>query len=308
MKILVVGAGAIGGYFGGRLLEKGEDVTFLVRERRKRQLEETGLNIESINGDVRLMPKLITKEEHTEEFDIVLVSTKSYQLQAAIDDLRPFVKEGTMVLPLLNGIAHIDALVEAFGEEAVLGGLCFIESTLDEKGIIVQASSMNQLVYGERNGKKSERINRLKEVFEGTKADIVLSSNINQEMWHKYFFITAMSGITSMMASPIGPIRELETGQRTIAAFMEELAAIMKRIGAPIKDNIVEEQLAKLNMMAHGMKTSMQRDMEKAQPIEADHLQGYLWKKGKEAKVETPILETIYTKLLLYQKKLEKIE
>lgn len=304
MKILVVGAGAIGGYFGGRLLEKGEDVTFLVRERRKKQLEETGLNIESANGDVQLVPKLITATEHAEEFDVILVSTKSYQLSGAIEDIRPFVNENTMVLPLLNGISHIDDLVEAFGEDAVLGGLCFIESTLDEKGAIVQASPVNQLVYGERNGKETERILRLKGAFDGTKADFVLSSDINQEMWHKYFFITAMSGITSMMESPIGPIRELETGQRTISAFMEELASIMRRIGAPIGDSIVQEQLAKINAMAPGMKTSMQRDMEKRQPLEADHLQGYLWKKGKEAEVETPILETIYTKLLLYQSSL----
>lgn len=308
MKILIVGAGAIGGYFGGRLLEKGEDVTFLVREGRKKLLEETGLNIESATGKIQAKPKLITAKERAEEFDVVIISTKSYQLQNAIKDIRPFIKENTMVLPLLNGISHVDDLVEAFGDGAVLGGLCFIESTLDEKGTIIQTSPMNQLVYGERNGEQTERILRLKQVFDGTEADFVLSRNINQDMWHKYLFITAMSGITSMMEAPIGPIRDLDTGQRTITAFMEELAAIMKQIGAPIKDSIVQDQLAKINAMEAGMKSSMQRDMEKSQPIEAEHLQGYLWEKGKELVVEMPILETIYTKLLLYQKKLEKIE
>ncbi|TWT02363.1 ketopantoate reductase family protein [Planomicrobium sp. CPCC 101079] len=301
MKILIVGAGAIGGYFGGRLLEKGENVTFLVREKRKAQLEETGLRTTSVNGDSHLTPKLITAENAGESFDVVVVSTKSYQLSGAIEDMRPFVGKETMILPLLNGIAHIDTLIDAFGDRAVIGGLCFIESTLDESGAIIQTSPINQLVYGERTGEKTERIMKLQKAFEGTKADIVFSENINQDMWHKYLFITAMSGITTVMESPIGPIRELETGRRTIAAFIEELAAIMFKIGAPIKEAIAQEQIEKINLMAAGMKSSMQRDVEKSLPIEADHLQGYLLKKANDHKVAVPILETIYTKLMLYE-------
>lgn len=300
MKILVVGAGAIGGYFGGRLLEKGEDVTFLVRSKRKEILERTGLNIESVHGDCRLNPKLVTKEEADSSYDVVLISTKSYQLSGAIEDVRPFVGEGTMILPLLNGISHIDQLVEAFGEKAVIGGLCFVESTLDGDGTIIQTSPINQLVYGERNGQQTERIKKLERAFSDTKAEFVLSGNINQDMWHKYMFITALSGITTVMESPIGPIRELETGQRTIAAFLAELEAVMSKLGAPIKEGIANDQLAKINAIGASMKSSMQRDTEKAQPIEADHLQGYLLEKAKEYRVETPILETLYTKLLLY--------
>ena len=306
MKILIVGAGAIGGYFGGRLLEKGEDVTFLVREKRKKKLEETGLEIKSVNGDCSLKPKLITKENTEEQYDVVLISTKSYQLAGAIEDVRPFVGKETMVLPLLNGISHLDELVAAFGEEVVIGGLCFIETTLDEKGTIVQTSPINQLVFGERSGEETERIKKLKAAFDGTKAEFVLSGNINQDMWHKYLFITAMSGITTMMESPIGPIRELETGQRTIAAFIEELAAIMFEIGAPIKETIAKEQVDKINAMGAGMKSSMQRDVEKSQPIEADHLQGFLLEKAKEHHIAVPILETIYTKLALYNDKLSE--
>lgn len=300
MKILIVGAGAIGGYFGGRLLETGQDVTFLVRPRRKKQLEETGLNIKSVNGDCQLTPKLITVDHQSEPFDVVIVSTKSYQLEGAIQDIQPFVGQQTMVLPLLNGIAHVESLVEAFGEDRVIGGLCFIETTLDENGTIIQTSPSNQLVYGERSGGQTERILKLRDVFKRTKADFVLSGNINQDMWHKYLFITAMSGITAAMEAPIGPIRELETGQRTIAALLEELAAVMKKMDAPISATIAQDQLAKINSMEAGMKSSMQRDMEKSQPIEVEHLQGYLLKKANELDVPVPILETIYTKLVLY--------
>ena len=301
MKILIVGAGAIGGYFGGRLLEKGEDVTFLVRDRRKKELESTGLNIKSANGDCRLTPHLITKDSEPEAYEVVLLSTKAYQLAGAIEDVRPFVGEKTMVLPLLNGISHVEPLIEAFGEQSVIGGLCFVESTLDGEGTIVQASPMNQLVYGERSGEQSDRINRLKESFDGTKADFVLSDNIDQEMWHKYLFITALSGITTLFEQPIGPIRDLEAGQRTIAALLKELESVMASMGAPIEPGISDKLLDKINSMGEGMKSSMQRDAEKSQPIEADHLQGYLLEKANEQGIGVPVLETIYTKLKLYE-------
>lgn len=302
MKILVVGAGAIGGYFGGRLIEKGEDVTFLVRENRKKQLEKTGLKIESVNGNVEVSPRLLLAHEVKEKFDVVLISTKSYQLRDAIQDVRPHIAKDGIVLPLLNGIAHLERLIEAFGENAVIGGLCFIETTLDQNGTIIQKSPAHQLVYGERTGERTSRIKRLKSVFDGSKADFVLSDDINQDMWHKYLFITAMSGITSLMESPIGPIRDLESGKRIIAGLLNEISAIMMKLDAPVKHDIAEIQLKRIYELGEDMKSSMQRDMEKHLPTEADHLQGYLLEKAKEHDMEIPILETIYMKLALYEK------
>ncbi len=302
MKILVVGAGAIGGYFGGRLLERGEDVTFLVREKRKKQLEKTGLKIESINGNFDIMPPMILSGENEEKFDLILITTKSYQLNGAIDDIRPHLKKDGMVLPLLNGVSHVDELIEAFGEDAVIGGLCFIETTLDANGTVVQPSPMNQLVYGEKTGEKTPRIEWLESTFKGTKADFVLSENINQDMWHKYAFITAMSGVTSLMESPIGPITELESGKRIILALLNEISSVMKKIEAPITNDIAEIQFNRICELKSGMKSSMQRDMEKSLPTEAEHLQGFLIKKAREHRLSVPILDTIYTKLALYEK------
>ena len=299
MKILVVGAGAIGGYFGGRLLEQGQDVTFLVRERRKEMLEKTGLQIESINGNAKLVPRLITVNDSGETFDLILLSTKSYHLAQAIEDVRPFVKNDTTILPLLNGIAHLDQLTEAFGEDAVIGGLCFIETTLDEHGTILQKSPSHQLIFGERSGERTLRIEKLKEVFNGANASFELSTQITQEMWHKYLFITTFSGITSLMESPIGPIMELETGQHTVVAFLEELAEIMRKMDAPIIQTITTELFNKIKVMPYDMKSSMQRDLEKALPLEADHLQGYLLQHAQD--ISVPILETIYTKLRIYE-------
>lgn len=306
MKILVVGAGAIGGYFGGRLLEKGEDVTFLVRERRKQELESTGLNIDSVNGNCRLTPQLITKNSEPHPYDVVLLSTKSYQLADAIEDMRPFIGEDTMVLPLLNGIAHVDQLIEAFGETSVIGGLCFVETTLDENGTIVQSSPVNQLVYGERSGEETVRIRRLKRAFDGTKAEFMLSDKIDQEMWHKYLFITTMSGITTLFEKPIGPIRKLASGQRTIAVLLEELETVMEADGAPIEKGISKKLLERINGLGEEMKSSMQRDAEKSKPIEAEHLQGFLLAKARESGVAVPVLETVFTKLKLYEQAVKK--
>lgn len=301
MKILMVGAGAIGGYFGARLLEKGEDITFLVREGRKKKIEQEGLRVKSRHGDTHLQPALLTKTMQAEPFDVIILSTKAYQLDQAIEDIRPFVGEQTMILPLLNGIAHVDQLVSVFGEEAVIGGLCFIETTVDEDGGIVQTSPIHQLVYGERSGERTARIDKLKSHFDGTKAEFVLSDNIDQDMWHKYMFITAMSGITSLMESPIGPIRELPSGQAAVKSLLEELESTMTAMEAPIKPGIAAVQLDKMNSMDENMKSSMQRDMEKRQGIEADHLQGYLIKKAQQHNVSAPVLETVYTKLKLYE-------
>lgn len=302
MKILVVGAGALGGYFGGRLLEKGEDVTFLVRKGRKQQLEKHGLTLQSTQGDFfEEKPRLILSGENVQPFDLILMSTKSYHLEGAMADVRPYVGENTMVLPVLNGISHIDQLVEAFGEDHVIGGLCFIESTLDPNGGIVHSSPMNELVFGERNGEKTERISKVYEAFRGTKANFRLSDKIEQEMWHKYLFITVMSGITSMMRAPIGPIREESNGRETIVKLLSEGASAMRSANAPIAEDIEDMLLAKIDGMGRGMKSSMQRDMEKSQAIEVDHLQGHLLQMGQEGGIDTPILQTIHASLKVYE-------
>ncbi|NKE06925.1 ketopantoate reductase family protein [Mesobacillus selenatarsenatis] len=305
MKILIVGAGAIGGYFGGRLLEKGEDVTFLVREKRQFQLRANGLVVESIHGDLHVPePKTVLAGENAEPYDVILVSTKSYHLEGAIEDIRHYVGEETMVLPLLNGMAHLDVLIKAFGTEKVIGGLCFIETTLAQDGKIIQTSPIHDLVFGERTGEKTARILQLENVFSGTKASFRLSEKIQQEMWHKYLFITSLSGITSLFRSPIGPIRDQEHGWHTIHKLVHEAAEIMERLDAPLAEGAIEATLGKMNEIGHGMKSSLQRDMEKSLQTEADHLFGYLLENAKKSGLEAPILSAIYANVKVYESQL----
>ena len=304
MRILVLGAGGIGGYFGGRLVEKGEDVVFLVREKRKKQLEENGLKIKSVNGDYSFTPKLITKEDRAEPFDIVLLSPKAYHLKGAIHDLRPFVGEKTVIIPLLNGISHLEILKESFNESQILGGLCIIETTLNASGEVVQTSPFDQLVFGELNHEKTDRIKKIGDTFAGTKADFRLSEQILQDMWHKYLRITVLSSITTLTRAPIGPIRESAGSKEFISRLYQEVTQIMRAYNAPIADNIEEEQLESISNLKFNFKTSMQRDMEKGSMIEGEHIQGYLMELANELNIETPYLDVIYQNLKVYIKML----
>lgn len=304
MRILVVGAGAVGGYFGGRLLEKGVDVTFLVREGRRKQLTETGLVIESIHGNARLVPKTIVAGEKAGSFDIVLLSTKAYSLEDAMDSVHPYIGKETVIMPMLNGILHYTKLAEEFGEDRVIGGLCFIETTLDQEGRIIQTSGRHDIVFGERSGLRTERILKIEEVFKGTKTGYRLSDDINQELWHKYLFIATMSGITTLMRAPIGPIWEQAEGRSTIDQLLNELVSIMKKVDAPLAADIVNLQKKQLEALEYSFKSSMQRDMEKLLAVEADHLHGYLLDVAKREEITAPVLTAIYSNLKIYEQHL----
>lgn len=301
MKVLVLGAGAVGGYFGGRLVEKGVDVTFLVRERRRQQLAARGLKIHSVHGDYQFQPNLITAGEEKGPFDIIFLSTKAYHFADAVESIRDYVGKDTLVIPLLNGIQHIAHLQELFGAERVLGGLCFIETTLNEEGDVVQTSTTHDLLYGEWGGGRSNRIGAVEQLFSGANARFRLSEHIQREMWHKYLFITTFSGMTTLMNSPIGPIREAEAGLPLIRQLAEEVAEVMRVIGAPIADDIVEKQMETYAKQGYAMKSSMLRDMEKGLSVEADHLQGYLLKHAEQHKLSTPLLRIVYNNLKVYE-------
>lgn len=305
MRILIVGAGAVGGYFGGRLLEKGEDITFLVREKRKRLLQANGLKLNSVHGNVDLKPKVLTVKDTSEAFDVVIVSTKAYHLSDVVDSIEPFVAKNTMILPLLNGVSHVEVLQNRFGKENVIGGLCFIESTLDVTGQVVQTSPIHDLVFGELSGERTERIEKLEKAFSGTKANFRLSDEIVREMWHKYLFITTLSGVTTLMRAPIGPIRESIGGQETIERLVKELSTVMRAIQAPIAETIEQIMLERVQAMGYDMKSSMQRDMEKGQAVEADHLQGYIYNIAQTEKLNVPVLQVIYSNLKVYEQSLE---
>lgn len=301
MRVLVVGAGAMGGYFGGRLVEKGEDVTFLVRPGRQQQLQETGLVIKSVHGDFRSPVKTIASGETCEPFDLVLLAVKAYHLDGAIPSFKPYVHEQTMILPLLNGMKHMEALWQHFPKNNVLGGLGFIETTLNQQGEIEQYSAIHDIVFGEWDGAETPRIKQVEKLFQGAKMGARSSQKIQIEMWKKYLFISAMSGMTCLMRSSIGPVLSSPYGKETYQTLLDELFSVAVEREPRLSRDLPEKILANTAKLEPTMKSSMLRDLEKGLPIETDHFHGTLidWAQ-KEQKL--PILKAIYSTLSIYQK------
>ena len=196
MRILVVGAGAIGGYFGGRMLQAGRDVTFLVRPKRAAELADAGLVIKSPLGDVTLKnPPTVQADKLTEKFDVVLLSCKAFDLDDAIKSFAPAVGPQTSIIPLLNGMLHLDVLDKKFGRERVLGGLCAIAVTLNEKREVVHLQPMQSLNFGERDGKMSDRVRAIAEVMAAGNFGAVASEHIMQDMWEKWVFLASLAAV-----------------------------------------------------------------------------------------------------------------
>ncbi|MCY7863534.1 ketopantoate reductase family protein [Bacillus spizizenii] len=300
MKCLVVGAGGVGGYIGGRLAEKGNDVTFLVRHNRAEQLKETGLVIHSEKGDVSFQSALISAGE-TGHFDIVIIASKAYSLGQVIDDVKSFVDRESVIIPFLNGYRHYEQLFTAFSKEQVLGGLCFIESALDNKGEIHHTSASHRFVFGEWNGERTERITALEEAFSGVNAEVIISGHIEKDIWKKYLFIAAQAGITTLFQRPLGPILETEGGRHTVQTLIAEIGAILRKEGVPADPDLEEESFRTMTSMSYHMKSSMLRDMENGQTTEGDHLHGFLLEKAKRLSLAAPILETVYANLQMYE-------
>lgn len=276
MRILVVGAGAIGGYFGGRLLEAGRDVTFLVRPRRGAELARTGLVIRSPHGNLDLpAPPTVLADRLREPFDLVLLSCKAYDLDSALDSVAPAVGPTTAILPLLNGMRHLDVLEQRFGAAPVLGGQCVISTSLDADGRIMHLNDAHLLTFGERDGSRSARAEAAASVLSGARFEARLSTAILHEMWEKWVFIATGAGITSLMRAPIGDI--VAAGAAGLAAaLLGECAAIARREEFPPSEPFLQRCRAMFTTPGSGLTASMFRDIERGAPTEAEHILGDL--------------------------------
>ena len=280
MRILVVGAGAVGGYFGGRLLEAGRDVTFLVRPRRAAALAKSGLTIRSRLGDFhRPSPPIVLQEDIAEPFDLVVLSCKAYDLDGASASFARAVGENTSVLPLLNGMRHLDVLADRFGAERVLGGLCVISATLDADGAIVHLNDLHALSFGELDGSRSARIETVASALLNAGFDARLSDEIRQEMWEKWVFIAAAAGITCLMRSAVGDY--LAAGASDLAArLLEECAGIAAGQGFQPREAALARARAALTAAGSPLKASMLRDIEGGKPVEGDQILGDLLRRA----------------------------
>lgn len=303
MRILVVGAGAIGGYFGGRLLQAGRDVTFLVRPRRVSELASAGLVIKSPNGDVTLKnPPTVQADALKDKFDVVLLSCKAFDLDDAIKSFAAAVGPNTAIIPMLNGMKHLDILDDKFGKERVLGGLCAIAATLDEKREVVQLQPMQSINYGERDGKLSDRVKAIDEVFKSGINGATASQNIMQDMWEKWVFLSSLAASTSLMRTSVGNILAAPGGRDFLLGMLDETSAIAAASGYTPGGPFFERVKGNLTTEGSPMTASMFRDVKAGLPVEADHVIGDLIARADDAKVPVPKLRIAYTHLKAYEK------
>ena len=302
MRILVVGAGAVGGYFGGRLVQAGRDVTFLVLPKRAEQIQAQGLQILSpMHGDFTARPNTITASQIASPYDVIFLSIKSYSLAAAIDDFAPAVGPQTVIIPVLNGMHHMDVLTQRFGEHAVLGGVCFVSTAIDSQGRIVQLADFQSLAYGELDGKKTSRIEAAHQEFSGAGFQAAISTDISRDMWQKWVFLASLGAITCLLRGNIGEIVAAPGGAELCLSALRECAAIASACGYPMPEKFLAEKSAQLTAPGSKLASSMYRDLTEHARVEADTILGDLVDRGRKLAVSAPIVQAAFVSLTIYQ-------
>ncbi len=309
MKVLMLGAGATGGYFGGRMLEAGRNVSFLVREHRAAQLRGNGLVIRSPQGDLRLKPRVLISGRNShdhETFDLVILACKAYDLESAMTAIAPAVGPETAVLPLLNGIKHFEALDARFGAEKVLRGLCSIAVQLDKDGAIEHMSSMHALRFGEADDQRTPRIEAIDALMAGCKFDGHSSFGIQQALWEKWVMLASLAAMTCLLRASVGDIVASPEGRALMLDTLDECTAIAVAHGHTPRQHVAEGVRAILTETGSRAKASMLRDLEQGGKVEADHILGDLIARGTAKGIASPLLKAAYASLKIYELGLKK--
>ena len=301
MRILVVGAGALGGYFGACLLRFGRDVTFLVRAQRAAQMAREGLRVIGKGGDFAVAAPTVLATELHETFDLILVAVKAYSFDEAVEQFAPVVGPSTAIVPILNGIRHIDQLVARFGANRVLGGVAKISATLDADGRVVLLFPLAELVFGELGGGVSERTTALSGELGDAGFTAQRSDVIMQDMGEKWMIVSTVAGITCLMRASIGEIIAAQDGQSAILRLFAENCAVGTAAGFGPRQSFIDTTMSYLTQTGSPLKASMLRDIERGAPTEGDHMLGDLLRRARSLGVSTPILELANAHVSAYE-------
>ncbi|HET7546340.1 MAG TPA: 2-dehydropantoate 2-reductase [Usitatibacter sp.] len=301
MRLLVLGAGAIGGYFGGRLAQSGADVTFLVRPRRREQLAREGLVIESPLGDARIPVRTVLAEEVRSDYDLVLFTCKAYDLDSAMDAIAPAIRGDCAVLPLLNGLAHFERLDARFGRASVIGGTCQINSTLKADGTIVHGDRLQRVIFGERGGGRSARVEAFAEALAATPVEGSLSDDIEQDLWEKLVFLCALASCTCLFRGNVREIVAAPGGREAMLRALAANAEIATREGHAPRAQMLEFGRKRLTDPEGLWSASMLRDLEAGHPVEGDPIVGWMLERARKHGVDDTMLSLAYTHLKAYE-------
>ncbi len=306
MTILVVGAGATGGYFGARLAQAGREVVFLVRPRRAEQLRERGLRIAGQGADQVVTPRLVTADRLTGHADVVLVTVKASAIEGAVTDFAPAVGPRTLVIPFLNGMSHLAVLNGRFGEQAVLGGVVLVATQLNQEGDIVQLGPAASLQIGAQDGSRTERVQATYDLLSGAGFDLSISDDIVGEMWHKWVFIATIGALTCLMRGTVGDIVAVPGGPRLGPAILAEASAVSAAAGYPVPAARTASITGAVTQKGSPLTSSMSRDLADGRPAEVESVLADLASRGSALAVPTPLLDLATMHLRVYNERLSR--
>jgi len=307
MNIVVIGAGGVGGYFGGKLAQAGFDVTFVVRGKTLEAIKTNGLQVKSINGDFTVWPKVTDNINEIKNPELIILGVKSWQVDAIAEQLIPVINSDTMILPLQNGADNADRLLSILQKENVLAGLCKIVSKIEAPGIINHFVFEPEIVFAEYDNVLTERVKSIKLVFDKANFKNTISDDIHLDIWKKYLFITTISGIGAITRSVFGAIRADEDLRQIMYQTANEIVAIANAKDINLTNQDIEKVLHVIDNLNYDTSASMQRDVMEGRPSELENFNGYIVKQGKALHITTPTNSFLYHCLLPMEKAARKL-
>lgn len=300
MRILIAGAGATGGYFGARLAQAGQDVTFLVRERRYLQLQEKGLVLQTPAGTEMLQPQLVQAASLNGHYDLIILTVKSFALEQVMDDIAPAVGPHTLIMPILNGMRHIETLQQRFGHDAVIGGMCKINATLGDNGEVIQMTALHQLYYGALDGNNDARLQRVDAALRDAQVDTRFSNNIMDELWEKWLLLSTLGAVCCLARGDTRQVLQSRGGEALLQGIYSEILTVISAAGYQPRPAVTAKIFELLNDPATPMTSSMYRDLRQGFDIEADQIIGDLLLRARHSGLSTPLLNAVYVNLQVY--------
>lgn len=307
MKIVVYGIGGVGGYFGGKIAQTSNEVVFIARGEHLKKIRENGLKVKSIDGDFVAKPSMVTDNAtDAGKADLIIVGTKSWQVEDTAKNIKSLLHENTLVLPLQNGAENEAKLMNVIDKKHVLAGLCRIYSKVDAPGVINHFAHPPEIVFGEMDNSKSERIKEVDKVFKSAGFISTIPEDIHVEIWNKFMFIATVSGIGGLTRVPIREMADDNYLNKVMRQTADEIYRVGKTKGVNLDDNIVNKTMQFIEGQPAGSTASTQRDIMEGYPSELENFNGYIVREGKKLGIKTPTNEFIYRCLLPQEKKARK--
>ena len=306
MKIFVIGAGGVGGYFGGRICKAGFDTTFLLRGETLTAIKNNGLYVKSILGDFKVYPEVTDDYRTVAQADLIILSVKSWQIEAIAIKLKPFVKPTAIILPLQNGADNAERLTKILNKEIVIAGLCRIVSKIESPGIIDHFTYEPEIIFGEMDHMPSERVKNIKAVFDKAGFKNRISTHIQQDIWIKFLFITSISAMGALTRSVLGVMREDPYLREQLKVTANEVVSVGQAMKIPVGQQDIDKMFELIDTLDYHTTMSLQRDIMEGKPSELENFNGYIVKQGDLLHIDTPVNDFIYYSLRPMEEKVRR--